>query len=227
MRNKRVFDYDLFLKRLYEVAGTTVNDRLTEMLNLPHGKFSKWKQSGAPSVQDLLQIADQFNCSVDYLLGLEDNTPVKRYTVRDVCRLITEIDKQYRLKIVPSIETEKPNSDDYDFYNDMYGGYDDVYNTDHPPIPEYPRVWISFSPHIYEYKQKNGEPIFEFNHSGIYITEFLKKYLWLKSQPNIADSESGKDMLTIILKDILNSVPDEQPPFPKPKFKSFNPDRDL
>lgn len=223
MGNKRIFDYDLFLKRVYEVAGTTVNDRLTEMLNLPHGKFSKWKSSGAPSVQDLLQIADQFNCSVDYLLGLDSNpsgTTPKKYTARDICRLITEIHKQYHLKIVRSDEKEKPNADDYSFYEDVYG--------DEGPSPAtHYRVWFSFSPHIYEYESSNGEPMREWNFAHLHIAEFLEKYYWLLTQPNIADSESGKEMLTDILNAVLNSVPDAQPPFPKPKFKSFNPDRDL
>lgn len=60
---------------LIKKSGIT-NNKLLSDLNLPSSAITEWKKGKAkPSVDALMKIADYFDCSVDYLLGLESKTP--------------------------------------------------------------------------------------------------------------------------------------------------------
>lgn len=59
-----------FLKRLQAVAGNKTQSALAADLGITQGTVSKWKNS-PPSGRDLIGIVETYNCSTDYLLGIE------------------------------------------------------------------------------------------------------------------------------------------------------------
>ncbi len=161
MGNKRIFDYDLFLKRVYEVAGTDINDRLTEMLNLPHGKFTKWKTGKGPSIQDLLQIADEFNCSIDYLLGLDtteaDTDSPAELSPETACRFIHRLHEKYLVEIIDIKANEENNRTGFAIFFD-----------ENSPLHKYR--------YTYHYEMSDFDFIFEFLKAvnGTYKNAYLK-----------------------------------------------------
>ncbi|MDR1090334.1 MAG: helix-turn-helix domain-containing protein [Prevotella sp.] len=46
--------------------------RLEEKINLGNGIISKWKNGSSPSVDKVIKVANFFNVSTDYLLGISD-----------------------------------------------------------------------------------------------------------------------------------------------------------
>lgn len=60
----------LFFERKCKECGTTPT-ALSSKLGLSKGNASNWKKGGNPSVEVLIKIADELNCTVDSLLGRE------------------------------------------------------------------------------------------------------------------------------------------------------------
>jgi transcriptional regulator with XRE-family HTH domain len=56
----------------------TTPTAFTLKLGLSKGNAASWKRGGNPSVEILTKIADEFNCSTDYLLGRTDEPTVNR-----------------------------------------------------------------------------------------------------------------------------------------------------
>ena len=77
-------------KRLYDlrVDGDMTQYELAERLNLKASAVSKYEKGiTEPSISTLIKIAEIFNCSVDYLLGLSDDKnrySSKKFTLKEV-----------------------------------------------------------------------------------------------------------------------------------------------
>ena len=66
-----------FLKRLKEISGLNQRE-LSEKLRINQTTISRWKET-IPKTENLIEIAKTFNCSIDYLLGINNNS----YYVQD------------------------------------------------------------------------------------------------------------------------------------------------
>lgn len=211
MANKRVFNREIFFKRLEEISGMTKQVALAERLNISTTKISDWHTGKAvPGLHDLLQIADEFQCSIDYLLGLEDNSPVKIYTARDVCRIITELDRQYGIAFHKT--DEEPNGTDQNFLYEMYG--------DNVQATKCTRMWLSVTPHfedVTEYEEDyDGAPIQvgpdEYSSASREINKYLLKYYGVRQASKIISENAGVDTTGEIYANMLRSVPEYRPP---------------
>ena len=64
----------MFYTRLIELC--SIHDisitALTGVINVSQGNVTKWKNGSIPNGDTLIKLANYFNCSVDYLLGLSD-----------------------------------------------------------------------------------------------------------------------------------------------------------
>lgn len=92
------------LKKLRLGKGMT-QEQLADKLELPHSTIRRYEsmESGYPKEERLQQIADFFKCTVDYLLGREEN----EYEQNKTNFLVSELVKQYDIDL--SIEGEKEN----------------------------------------------------------------------------------------------------------------------
>lgn len=68
--NRTIYDGEDFLKRLKEVSGISTLTKLADDLAVAQGTISKFKKA-PPSGDLLLKIASRYNCSIDYLLGID------------------------------------------------------------------------------------------------------------------------------------------------------------
>lgn len=89
--NYAVFD------KLCKEKGTTPT-ALSKKLGLSKGNTSSWKRGGNPSVDILIQIADELNCTTDKLLGIEDRFSVSELSQEEKVlltyfRLLEKVDK--------------------------------------------------------------------------------------------------------------------------------------
>ena len=67
-----------FLKRLKEISGLNQRE-LSKKLLRNETTVSRWKDETIPETETLIEIAKTFNCSIDYLLGINNNS----YYVQD------------------------------------------------------------------------------------------------------------------------------------------------
>ena len=69
-------NYDKFTKLC--ISQGTKPTSLMIKLGLSKGNSSKWKKGGNPSVNILIRISKELDCSIDYLLDLTDNPEVNK-----------------------------------------------------------------------------------------------------------------------------------------------------
>lgn len=70
-------EYDKFAA-LCKAKGTTPT-ALTLKIGLSKGNATSWKNGGNPSADVLIKLADELECSIDYLLGrTDDPTPPQK-----------------------------------------------------------------------------------------------------------------------------------------------------
>ena len=70
------------LKELMEEADIS-GRRLSEKVNLEHSEISKFLRGDrVPSTPSLVKLADYFNCTTDYLLGLDDILDDRKFKQR-------------------------------------------------------------------------------------------------------------------------------------------------
>jgi transcriptional regulator, XRE family len=64
----------MFWQRFYELCGksNTSPNNVAKALGLSSGSVTSWKNGKVPHHNTLIDIADYFDCSVDYLLGRTD-----------------------------------------------------------------------------------------------------------------------------------------------------------
>lgn len=89
-------DYNIF-SALCAEKGTSPT-ALALKLGLSKGNTSSWKKGGNPSVEILIRLADELNCTADLLLGRANNTisnklPIDEQELLDTYRHLSERDK--------------------------------------------------------------------------------------------------------------------------------------
>lgn len=62
----------IFWQRFYDLCGKKGKrpNPVGKEIGLSAGIITKWKKGGIPNGETLIKIANYFDCSVDYLLGL-------------------------------------------------------------------------------------------------------------------------------------------------------------
>lgn len=90
------------LQELRKQRGLT-QEQIAEKLNVTNQSVSKWeKDINAPDITLLVELADLFKTSVDYLLGRDVNEPVVAATQKSIDQLV------FRIKIL-SADKDKVN----------------------------------------------------------------------------------------------------------------------
>jgi transcriptional regulator with XRE-family HTH domain len=75
----------LFLERLKEVSNNKKHYEIAEDLNVSDETVSRWNNK-IPTTDNLLKISEQYNCSIDYLLGVSDVEICKKKNLSDIIR---------------------------------------------------------------------------------------------------------------------------------------------
>ncbi len=85
----------MFLKRLTELMNIKCNGKqviLAENTGIAQGTISCYFTRGSmPSVDQLVKLAEYFECSIDYLLGREDDFGVINQTVNSLTSIQQEL----------------------------------------------------------------------------------------------------------------------------------------
>ena len=69
------FDKDKFATRLREVRNGLPMVELAKIIGTNHGSISRWESGeNIPSIEHLFNLAQHFNVSADYLIGIVDFT---------------------------------------------------------------------------------------------------------------------------------------------------------
>jgi len=71
---------NLFVRRINELLNLSVKmqKEISAEMGITKQKLSKWKKGyNEPNLDELIMIAEYFEVSTDYLLGLEDETGAK------------------------------------------------------------------------------------------------------------------------------------------------------
>ena len=99
----------LFFERKCKECGTTPT-ALSSKLGLSKGNASNWKKGGNPSVEVLIKIADELNCTVDSLLGREQQLtmelPDQQLTENEeeIVKLINQLSERDQVKLIGKVE---------------------------------------------------------------------------------------------------------------------------
>lgn len=93
------FDYDpiLFRERLLRVANEKQN-RIAEKIDRSGSDLSNWfniSHPSKPQIKDLIKIATVYNCSIDYLLGVDEIVGKRSYTYADFAHFLDFLVSNY------------------------------------------------------------------------------------------------------------------------------------
>lgn len=206
MNVNEMYNPQIFFKRLMEISGLKTQKEIADKFVLTERKVSSW-HGKIPSIHDLLSIAYEYHCSIDYLLGMDsvETLATKQYSARDVCRILTVLDKQYGLEMIK--EEENLNQDDINDKSDEYLSCE---------FKSRAAVSLKFPAHC-QYVGENIEfdengnvynTIPEYNHSGVYINIYLSDYI---------DAKKGLSSLNEAMRDkvyelMIDEVPADMPP---------------
>lgn len=104
-------DY-LFFKTRCKECGTTPT-ALSLKIGLSKGNTSSWKKGGNPSVEVLIKIADELNCTVDRLLGrnfTSKNAEIELYkshlteNEQDVLNIFNEFTQREQIEVIGTMK---------------------------------------------------------------------------------------------------------------------------
>ena len=102
---------DDLLMRLKRYDSSINQAKLAEIIGKSPGTVSRAHDLSNFSVEDLVKLADAYNCSVDELLGRD--TQKKDVSFRELCRFIVALDEAADLNIYPRVAD--CSRDDYSF----------------------------------------------------------------------------------------------------------------
>lgn len=107
-------------KSLFEEGTTQV--KIAETLNIDATKLSKlFSVSQLPTVDELLAIASEYHCSIDWLLGNDNDTHEKHLSIYQFCKAIVDLDLSCDLSF-DIINKEKTSKE-----IDLVSGYPDIH----------------------------------------------------------------------------------------------------
>lgn len=83
------FNYDIFCEKVYKLFENEKQESVAKKLGIKQGYVSdiKNKKAKAPSLDLIIRIANEYNVSADYLLGLV-NAPTCDTELKAVCQYI-------------------------------------------------------------------------------------------------------------------------------------------
>lgn len=207
MNVNEMYNSEIFFKRLSEISGLNTQKEIADKFLFSERKVSSWHNK-IPSIHDLLSIAYEYHCSIDYLLGMDsaETLATKQYTARDVCRILTAIDREYDL--IFNITEEEANYDDK---------YDPSENDN--VVQSRTCVDLRFYPHSYiinevqtgykvpEYADVAGFPknTAVYNHSGVHINNYLNNYA------KVRELDIYPDIKRHLVDALINKVPNTLP----------------
>ena len=98
------------IKELREEKGKS-QYAISEELNVARYTYANWEQGRAePSIADLEKLANYFNCSIDYLIGREDDFGIIQnqtelpYREQKLLSFFSELDDDEKDKIIEDCE---------------------------------------------------------------------------------------------------------------------------
>lgn len=107
---------NIFYKRLKKLrieSGLSQQD-IADKLNISRSSIGKYETGAAyPDVEKLILLAELYNCSVDYLLGIFDDNPILNKEELDLIQNYRLLDERGKtvVKSVINIEREQLNKD--------------------------------------------------------------------------------------------------------------------
>lgn len=96
----------LFMERLREVTENKTNQEISSIINVDPSTISRWKEK-VPKTENLIQIANTFNCSIDYLLGINNTNTTQKPDLLDVIRDLFIYDMQKNINNIIFEEENK------------------------------------------------------------------------------------------------------------------------
>lgn len=209
MSTLKQFDGNILVERLMEVSGLNQEQlgASLEEYGISKNTISLWHRGlSLPKVDKLYAIARKFNCSIDYLVGISDKNPndtATRYTARDVCRMLTEIDKQYNFKYLT--QTEPLNGNDVEMFCLLFGEEQVELLKDQTRE----RIFMSLTPHVEKVDGVQGETL---NTACLQVSAYLNRYFSYKDSLRNAATEADELKIKDMMNGLLQRVPDELPP---------------
>lgn len=87
------YDGKLFWERLMNVTNHAKQKEISDTIGVSEAIISKWhnKPDIKPSVPNLITISEKYNCSIDYLLGVDVKENTDTLSVTDACRLMIRL----------------------------------------------------------------------------------------------------------------------------------------
>jgi transcriptional regulator with XRE-family HTH domain len=88
-----MYNGEVLIKNLMELTETKTQDELAYKLNTTSSTISNWKhEDKIPNMEKLVKWSEKYNCSIDWLIGNNVEKPKKELSVRDICKMIVDID---------------------------------------------------------------------------------------------------------------------------------------
>ena len=117
---KQTFNYKIFAERitaLLELSGDKDQAVMARKIGRGNDIVSKWKNGASkPPIDDLINIAEAYHCTLDYLVGLSNFAETQeQFSVREICSLLTKIGKETK-----SSYSVKDTSNEYSDENGSY-----------------------------------------------------------------------------------------------------------
>ncbi len=199
MRNQWSDYLETFRKQLSKISDGETHESIAMRLDEKYGqwgagKFSKintGKQK--PNIEDLLQIASLYDCSIDYLLGMTDEQPrnKKKLTFRDLAEMLIQIDEAFR----PSLATDKEGNPAICFDK---------------PMDKYKTIVRSYDA-FFDCVQSANE---DGNHISGYssLKAFLEKYN--KHKDLFLSGAIDREAWDVLINAFLQKVPEDPAPYP-------------
>lgn len=223
MEKTIVWDHELFRERLNMITGGESQVSISAKTGIPKSKLNhilNGKSSSKsittpqrPSTDDLLAIASAYDCSIDDLLGVSDQSQArtrKQISFRDACEMIVQIDRALHIIADRDEKMTKGGS----------------IRSDHPLVK------MSFDLALCE-REMNTNFFFspgynngKYSECYVAVNEFLDTYFLLKERTGIKkDSSSFEQIINSLLlnvpdyvapymDDVPETIPDERPEDP-------------
>ena len=218
------FDSELFEKRFNEVIKGDTYKAVAQKIGVKPVTISSWfhekTSSGKkvlPSIQNLIAIANIYDTSVDYLVGVSDNLHGGRseahpdLTARDVCKMIADIDNSVGLNIYSQLadqfiprkmlEPQDGDATHRKIVTDLHYSIDTLVTT------RLNRIDISFPVGVESMTPEGENPFVNLEVPLITtdfffsINKFLRNYIAVKNMPDLKP-EMGQRLIDSYLSDV-------------------------
>ena len=175
---------DIFKDNIIKITGETKQNKIAEKLHVSETKISHWfTGTTQPSLDDLLYISQEYDCSIDMLLGNE-RTASNDFSVYDICKILVDIDMEIGF-MHEKIETMRKYDDEIDFF--------EIPDTAGKIKTDYCSIY---------FPDKLEGPFPTYGYDGKKINNFLKKYEGLKQarKQQLIDNDIFKDAVNAQLR---------------------------